>query len=72
MNTGVVIAQVEADSPAERAGLHSSMLIRQANRQSISNVRDFQQALAKLDSIKRVLLLVQDEQASRFVVLRLD
>jgi serine protease Do len=72
MNTGVVIAQVEPDSPADRAGLRSSMLVRQANRQPISNVRDFQQALAKLDSIKRVLLLVQDEQASRFVVLHLD
>ena len=72
MNTGVVIAQVEPDSPADRAGLRPSMLIHQANRQPISNVREFQQALAKLDSIKRVLFLVQDEQASRFVVLRLD
>jgi serine protease Do len=69
---GVLITQVEPDSPADRAGLRPGMLIRQVHRQPVSNIREFQQALVASEPTKRVLFLVQDEQSSRFVVLRLD
>ena len=48
------------------------MLIRQVNRQDISNTEEFQQALQESEQTKRVLLLVEDQQqASRYLTFRL-
>lgn len=68
---GVVISEVEPDSPAAAAGLRPGMLISQANRKSVDSVEAFQEALTTSGNTQRVLLLVQDQRGSRYVALRL-
>ena len=47
------------------------MLIRQVNRREVSSVQEFQQALAPSEQTHRVLLLVQDQQATHYIALNL-
>ena len=65
--SGVVVAEVEQDSPAWRAGLQAGLVIQAANRRPVETVDDFMQALSSASG-DRVLLLVSDGQSSRFVV----
>lgn len=66
---GVVVTRVAPDSAAYQAGIRRGMLIRQVNRQDVDNMQEFQAALQKPGNANQVLLLVQDQQASRYVVL---
>lgn len=66
---GVVVTRVEPNSAAYQAGIRRGMLIRQINRQDVDNMQEFQAALQKSSNANQVLLLVQDQQASRYVVL---
>jgi serine protease Do len=68
---GVVVTQVAPRSEAYTAGIRRGMLIRQVNRQDVSNVQEFRQALAPSEQTHRVLLLVQDQQATRYIALNL-
>jgi serine protease Do len=68
--SGVLITAVESDGPAARAGLRRGMLIRQANRRTVSSTDEFRQALRAGDP-NLVLLLVQDNQGTRYVTIRL-
>jgi serine protease Do len=70
-DTGVVVTRVDPNSAAFQAGMRRGMLIRQVNRQTIHNVEDFQEALASSEQTERVLLLVQDQQSTRYIALRL-
>jgi serine protease Do len=67
---GVVITNVTADSPADAAGLSTSMAIVQVNRQPVRNVAEFDAALKAKSAEDGVLLLVRTQQGSRFVVIR--
>jgi serine protease Do len=69
---GVVVADVQPDSDAGRAGLRRGTLIRQVNRQSVHNTAEFMQALEASEQSKRVLLLAQDRRGTRFVALDLS
>jgi serine protease Do len=66
---GVVVTRVEPNSAASQAGIRRGMLIRQVNRQDVDNLQEFQAAFQKSRNANQVLLLVQDQQASRYVVL---
>ena len=66
---GVVITRVLPDSPAAEAGLASGTVITQANRQPVKSVADLEKAITRSGD-KGVLLLVRDNEASRFVVIR--
>jgi serine protease Do len=66
---GVVITDVRAGSPADRAGLTSGMVITQANRQAVKTVDDFRKALDAKSLTKGALLLVRSAAGSRFVVI---
>jgi serine protease Do len=68
---GVVVTQVAPRSEAYTAGIRRGMLIRQVNRQDVSDVQEFRQALASSEQTHRVLLLVQDQQATRYIALNL-
>ena len=47
------------------------MLIRQMNRQTVHDTEDFREALVQSEQTERVLLLVQDQQSTRYIALRL-
>jgi serine protease Do len=69
---GVIVADVEPGSEADRLGLGRGTLIRQVNRQSVHNTAEFMQALKESEQSKRVLLLAQDQRGTRFVALDLS
>lgn len=66
---GVVITDVLAGSPADRAGLESGMVIVEAGRAPVKSVADLKKVV---DEAKDggVLLLVRSEQGARFLVLK--
>ena len=66
---GVLITDVDPDSPAGAANLQRGDLIVEANRQAVTTVSDLRDALAK--SKDSALLLVKRKDASLFVVLRI-
>ncbi|MBI5688392.1 MAG: DegQ family serine endoprotease [Verrucomicrobia bacterium] len=65
---GVLISDVEPDSPAGAANLQRIDLIIEANRQPVETVEQLREALAK--SKDSALLLIKRKDASLFVVLR--
>jgi S1-C subfamily serine protease len=46
---GVAVVEVEADSPAEKAGLKQGQVIKKVGDQKVRSPRDFAKAVAKLD-----------------------
>jgi len=66
--TGVVIAHV--DGSAERAGLQQGDLITQLNNTEITNAKQFNALMAKLDPKKIAVVLVRRGDFSQFVPLR--
>jgi len=66
--TGVMIVKVTPGSEAAEKGLRAGYLIKEVNRQPVSNVAEFRDAVASAKS--RALLLVTDGQASQYVVLK--
>jgi serine protease Do len=67
----VVVTQVDPNSEAYQAGLRRGMLIRQVNRQDVHNTEEFRRALGQSKPPKRVLLLVQDQEATRYIAFSL-
>jgi serine protease Do len=65
---GVVITEVDPDSPAGDAGLQPGDVVTQANRQAVRNVKDYRKAIA--GKKKELLLLVNRQGQSFFVALR--
>lgn len=66
-NQGVVVSGVERGSLAAEVGIRVGNVIYEVNRQRVTNVREFEQLVAK--SNRKVLLLVGNGPSTRFVVL---
>jgi serine protease Do len=66
--SGVLVSGVEEAGPAAHAGIQPGDLITEANRQSVKNAREFTRILGQVKQGSGVLLLVQREGNSRFVV----
>jgi serine protease Do len=67
---GVLVAEVEDDSPAASADLQPGDLIKSVNHQEVTTVTEFRDALAKAKSKESVLMLVKHKNASRFVIVK--
>ncbi len=67
---GVVITDIAQGSPAADAGLQPGDVIREVDRKPVKNVRDYNRALAKAAKDKPLLLLVEHQGQSLFIVLR--
>lgn len=68
---GVLIADVEQNSPAWRVGLEPGQIIRSINRHTVENVAEFMQPLSE-NTGESILLLISDGRGSRFVIMPLD
>ena len=66
---GVVVTEVQANSVAAIAGIRTGTVILQVNQMAVNSPADFQRAVEKSSSDKRVLMLVSDRGMSRYVVL---
>ena len=69
---GVEIADVRPGSLADQAGLEKGMVIVEANRKPVRSTNDLRDVLEKQSLEKGLLLLVQSERGSRFVVIRVQ
>ncbi|HUJ11754.1 MAG TPA: DegQ family serine endoprotease [Verrucomicrobiae bacterium] len=67
---GVVVTDVEDDSPAADGDLRTGDLITEVNRQPVANPDEFQDALARAKAKDSVLILAKRDGVSRFVILR--
>jgi serine protease Do len=65
---GVVVTDVERGSSAHRAGVQVGDVIVEVNRKRVANAQEFQAALAV--SPKSVLLLIKNNEGTKFVVIR--
>jgi serine protease Do len=65
---GVLVAEVQDGSPAERAGVRTGDAILEVNRQRVRDPQSFEQALSKAE--QDVLLFIQREGRSQFVVMK--
>jgi serine protease Do len=66
---GVVVSGVEEGGPAGRAGVRAGDVITQVNREPVKGLQDFTQLLGQMRRGGNLLLLVQRDGGSRFVVL---
>jgi len=64
--TGVVVTQVEAGSPAENAGIKTGDVIREVNRKPVKDVEDFVQKVERAKGSDNVLLFIQRGQNNLF------
>ncbi|MBF0417350.1 MAG: DegQ family serine endoprotease [Magnetococcales bacterium] len=69
---GVLVARVDADGPAAKAGLRVGDVIVDVNRQSVESPSDYEQAIDKLGKSRNVLLRVAREGGVLFIAVNLD
>lgn len=70
-SAGVLITEVEQNSPAWRAGLKPGQMISSVDRKPVESVDEFLQTLSEAEG-NRVLFLVTDGRSSRFVIVTID
>ncbi len=66
---GVVVSEVRSGSIAAMAGIEPGTVILQANRHSLSNAAEFEQAVNQSRSQKRILLLIRKGGMQRYLAL---
>jgi serine protease Do len=66
--TGVVITNVDADSPAAQAGLAEGDMVLQVNRHPVTSVQEFNRAVREGASRESTLLLVKRGPGTQFLV----
>jgi serine protease Do len=67
--TGVLVTSVEEGSPAAESGIEQGCLIQEVNRNSVTDVKQFDEEVQKSLKTGRVMMLIRYENRSIFVVL---
>jgi serine protease Do len=65
--TGVVVTEVDDDSPAARAGIQEGDVIQEVNRQKVASVKDLESALSGAGAGGTVLVLVKREDGAFYL-----
>lgn len=68
---GVIVTDVDPDSPADRAGVQPGSLIQEVNRQPVENTKQFDEEIQKAAEEGKVMLRVRHENRSVFIILTL-
>jgi serine protease Do len=66
---GIVVTEVEPDSPGDTAGLQPGDLILEINRIRVTTVNQVRRALEKTKPDEPTLLLIKRESGTRYVVI---
>ncbi len=67
---GVVVSDVEADSPAARSGIKDGDVITEINHQKVTSPKQFQEAIKNADARKGVIINLISGGTSRFELLK--
>src|SRR5213593_4456555 len=67
--TGAVIAEIDADSPAAKAGLREGDVIQEVNKQPVKNAKDLVAISKRLKPDEKILIRVWSQGRSSFVAL---
>jgi serine protease Do len=70
LGEGVIVTRVVQGEPAAEAGIQPGDLIQSVNRQSVTNVDEFERAVSRAKGNK-ILLLIKRGEYSQFVVVQL-
>lgn len=68
---GVLVAEVESDGAAARAGIQQGDILLEINRRPIQSVRDYQEVVRELRPNEMVLLRLQRGEGAIYVAVRL-
>jgi len=68
---GLIVTDVDPDSAAAEAGIHRGDIILEINREKVGSVAEYHKALQDAAGKKTVLMLVQRDRNTRFVVIEL-
>ena len=66
---GAVIADIDAESPAEKAGLRESDVIQEVNKQPVKGAKDLLAISKKLKPNEKILIRVYSQRRSGYVAL---
>ena len=66
-SSGVLVTDIEPESPAERAGLQKGDVIHEINRKPVKDVKDFERLTSQLAPRSAVLLLVKRGNSTIFL-----
>jgi serine protease Do len=66
---GAVIAEIDADSPAAKAGLQEGAVIQEVNKQPVKSAKDLVAISKKLKPNEKILIRVWSQGRSGFVAL---
>jgi len=69
---GVLVTSVDSDSRAFEAGIRPGTIIISVNQKKVGSTKEYGEALQASVETKKVLLLVKEQQYTRFVVLPLE
>jgi len=67
---GVVVTEVETDSPADKAGLRSGDILVSIQRQQVDNIEKYREIMDSLKEDGMVLVARKRDKSSRFVVIK--
>jgi len=67
---GVVVVNIEPESPADRAGLAQGDVIREIHRQPVKSVKDYEKIASELKKDQDVLLLINRRGSSLFITVK--
>ncbi|MDQ6631471.1 MAG: trypsin-like peptidase domain-containing protein [Verrucomicrobiota bacterium] len=70
MSAGVIVTSVEANSAADEKGIKAGDIITEVNRSSVSNLKQFRDAIKAADPKKGVVINFTSKGTSRFTVLK--
>jgi len=70
MTQGVAVSSVDKDGLAARVGIKPGDIITKVNHRTVSNPKQFREALKNADTKKGVILNVIGEGTSRFEILK--
>ncbi len=66
---GVVISEVEPQSPADNSGLKPGQLIEEVNKEKVTSLKEMNQLIQESENKNRILLKVRSGSLSQYVVL---
>ncbi len=67
---GVIVTDIQPGSPAQDGDIKSGDIIKEINRKPIKNIEDFKEAMKNVNIKEGIVLLIQRESTTFYVVLR--